>query len=186
MSRFSIPHPDTPVGGLTLTYGPGARTLFIRSDNWQPNSAYLVTLAANAIRNPQGTPLDGNGNQRQDSTSDDFLTTFYASGNGSSNCVPTVPPRIAFIAPDTGRQDTALPDLRVGFTQVMDTNTLKDPNNFTLTTSGGTSLPLTIVQVNGLTLAALPASPLPKGQSTMSPLSAATSSRTRRRTRRRS
>ena len=155
----------TPVGGLTLTYGPGARTLYFRCDNWQSNSAYLVTLSSNAIRNLQGTPLDGNSNQRMDSTpSDDFLTTFYTSGSGSANCVPTVPPRIAFIAPDTGRQDTALPDIRVGFTQMMDTTTLKDPNNLKLTTAGGTSLPLNLVQVYGLTLVVRPASPLPKGQ----------------------
>lgn len=154
----------TPVNGLALSYGPGARTLFIRGDNWQSSSSYLVRLAADAIGNLQGTPLDGNGNSRRDSASDDFLTTFYTSGSGSANCVPTTPPRIAFIAPDTGRQDTALPDIRVGFTQVMDTTTLKDPNNLKLTTVAGTSLPLNLVQVNGLTLVARPASLLTRGQ----------------------
>jgi hypothetical protein len=155
----------TPVGGLTFTYGPGARTLYIRGENWQQNSSFLVTLAADAVRNLQGSPLDGNGNQRLDSASaDNFLTTFYTSGSGSANCVPTVPPRIAFIAPDTGRIDTALPELRVGFTQTMDTATLKDPNNLKLTTSSGTTLALALVQVNGLTIVARPANPLPKGQ----------------------
>jgi hypothetical protein len=156
-----------PVAGLALSYSSGGRTFFIRGDNWPSNSAYLVTLASGAVGNLQGTPLDGNSNERSDGAPyDDFLTTFYTSGSGSANCVPTVPPRIASISPDTGRTDTALPEIRVNFTltQLMDTTTLKDPNNLTLTSASGTALPLILTQVNAFTLAARPASPLPKGQ----------------------
>jgi hypothetical protein len=150
---------------LTLNYGPAARRLFIRGDNWQPNSAFLVTLKTGGIADRQGNALDGYPNQRNDGAPyDDFLTTFYTSGSGPGDCIATVPPRIAAIAPDTGRIDTAFPDISVSFTQGMDTLSLGNLNNIQLTGAAGAVQPLTIVLVNPFQLTVRPASPLALGQ----------------------
>jgi hypothetical protein len=150
---------------LVLNYSPAARRLFIRSDDWQQNSAFLVTLKTGGIADRQGNPLDGNANQRNDSAPyDDFLTTFYTSGSGPGDCITIVPPRIAAIAPDTGRIDTTLPNISVSFTQGMDTLALENLNNIQLTSAAGVAQPLTITLVNPFQLAVRPASPLAMGQ----------------------
>lgn len=153
------------VANLTLDYNAAARKLFIRNQSWAANSAYLVTLKTSGIRDLQGNPLDGNANQRDDSTPyDNFLTTFYTSGSGPADCITTVPPRIASIAPDTGLIDTAFPDIFVSFTQGMDTVGLVNPANLTLASAAGVAQALTVSQVNPFVLMVRPAGRLAFGQ----------------------
>jgi hypothetical protein len=149
----------------TLDYNAAARKLFIRNQSWAANSAYLVTLKRSGIRDLQGNPLDGNANSRDDSTPyDNFLTTFYTSGSGPADCITTVPPRIASIAPDTGLIDTAFPDIFVTFTQGMDTTALQNPANLTLASAAGIAQALTISLVNPFQLLVRPANRLAFGQ----------------------
>lgn len=130
------------VNGLAVSYDADARKLYIRNTAWVSHSAYLLTLSSDLARNRWGTPLDGNQNGTSDGVPyDNALTTFYTSGSSAGACVPTVPPTVSTITPDTTRITDTLPTVSVSFTSDMDTITLVAAN-FTLTNEAGSPVSL--------------------------------------------
>jgi hypothetical protein len=136
------------VTGLVVSYQADARRLYVRHQAWARHSAFLVTLSSNLARNRWGTPLDGNQNGTADgSPYDDALTTFYTQGSSSDSCVPTWPPAVDQITPDTFRITETLPTIMVSFTSLMDTSTLV-ASSFKLLKDNGTAVSLTRTSVS--------------------------------------
>ncbi len=136
------------VTGLVVSYDADARKLYIRHSAWAANSAYLLTLSSSLAKNRWGTSLDGNRNGKADgSPYDDALTTFYTRGSSSNSCVPTWPPAIEEIDPDTIRMTDTLIAIAVWFTSEMDTTTLV-LSNFRLVRDDGVPVTLTTFSVS--------------------------------------
>jgi hypothetical protein len=156
------------VTGLSVTCNPDGRRLYVRHEDWSSGSEYLLTLAA-GIRNRFGTPLDGNGNGRDDGPPyDDFLTTFYTAGGDPANCVPTAPPVIAAAVPDTECIPDFRPQIQFTFSTAMDTTTLKNSDNtvrnLQLAPEGGNTLPLDLVGLTPQVLTVIPRESLIAGR----------------------
>lgn len=112
---------------LLINYNKEAKKLYIRSNSWSSSSAYLLRLIAgeNGIKNRYGSVLDGNHDGMNDgSPYDDYLSTFYTTGSASDSCVPTSPPTISSIYPDTSRITTPRPLMTIHFSTAMDTASL--------------------------------------------------------------
>jgi hypothetical protein len=151
------------VTGLTVSYDADARKLYIRHSAWAANSAYLVALSSSLAKNRWGTPLDGNRNGKADgSPYDDALTTFYTSGSGAGACVPTRPPAIEELDPDTIRMADTLIAIAVWFTSEMDTTTLV-LSNFRLVRDDGAPVTLTRFSVSPYYVTFMPAAGLSFG-----------------------
>jgi hypothetical protein len=151
------------VTGLTVSYDADARKLYIRHSAWAANSAYLLTLSSGLAKNRWGTPLDGNRNGKSDgSPYDDALTTFFTRGSDSGSCVPTWPPAIEEIDPDTIRMADTLIAIAVWFTSEMDTSTLV-LSNFKLVRDDGAPVTLTRFAVSPYYVTFMPAAGLSFG-----------------------
>lgn len=151
------------VTGLDVNYDADARRLYIRHLAWTANSAFLLTLSSSLARNRWGTPLDGNRNGKADgSPYDDALTTFYTQGSSSNSCVPTRPPTIDYIDPDTVRMADTLIAIAVWFTSEMDTTTLV-LSNFRLLRDDGAPVTLTRFSVSPYYVTFMPAAGLSFG-----------------------
>jgi len=151
------------VTGLDVSYEADARKLYIRHPAWTANSAYLLTLSSSLARNRWGTSLDGNRNGKADgSPYDDALTTFYTQGSSSDSCVPTWPPTIDYIDPDTLRMADTLVAIAVWFTSEMDTTTLV-LSSFRLVRDDGTPVTLTRFSVSPYYVTLMPTAGLSFG-----------------------
>jgi hypothetical protein len=136
------------VGGLATTYEPEARKLYIRSQAWPRNAAFLLALSSTRARNRWGAPLDGNRNGTSEGGPyDDALTTFYTAGSDPDSCVPTWPPSVSVIGPDTILVIDTLPEISVSFMSKMDTSKLVAAS-FKLVKDNGTSVALTRTSVS--------------------------------------
>ncbi|MBM3331555.1 hypothetical protein FJY68_06840 [candidate division WOR-3 bacterium] len=151
------------VTGLDVSYDADARRLYIRHLAWTANSAFLLTLSSSLARNRWGTSLDGNGNGKADgSPYDDALTTFYTQGSSANSCVPTRPPTIDYVDPDTVRMADTLIAVAVWFTSEMDTTTLV-LSNFKLVRDDGAPVILTPFSVSPYHVTFMPAAGLSYG-----------------------
>jgi hypothetical protein len=151
------------VTGLDVSYEADARKLYIRHTAWAPNSAYLLTLTSDLARNRWGTPLDGNHNGKADgSPYDDALSTFYTQGSDPDSCVPTQPPTIDYIDPDTIRMADTLIAIAVWFNSEMDTTTFV-LSNFRLVRDDGDPVALTLFSVSPYYVTFMPAAGLSFG-----------------------
>jgi len=151
------------VTGLDVSYEADARKLYIRHRDWTESAAYLLTLSSGLARNRWGTPLDGNRNGKADgSPYDDELTTFYTQGSSSDSCVPTWPPAIQEIDPDTVRMADTLVAIAVWFDSEMDTTTLV-LSNFSLVRDDGAPVTLTRFSVSPYRVSLMPAAGLSFG-----------------------
>jgi hypothetical protein len=151
------------VTGLVVSYDANARRLFLRHLVWPANSAFLLTLSSGLARNRWGTPLDGNRNGKADGTPyDDALTTFYTSGSTAGACVPTWPPTLDYIDPDTVRMADTLVAIAVWFNSEMDTTTLV-LSNFKLVRDDGAPVSLTRFSVSPYHVTFTPAAALSFG-----------------------
>jgi len=151
------------VTGLGVSYEADARKLYIRHQDWTEGSAYVLTLSSVLARNRWGTPLDGNRNGKADgSPYDDELTTFYTQGSSSDSCVPTWPPAIQEIDPDTVRMADTLVAVAVWFDSEMDTTTLV-LSNFRLVRDDGAPVTLTRFSVSPYHVSLMPAAGLSFG-----------------------
>lgn len=151
------------VGGLATTYDPEARKLYIRSQAWPRNAAFLLALSSTRARNRWGAPLDGNRNGTSEGGPyDDALTTFYTEGSDADSCVPTWPPTIEYIDPDTVRMADTLIAIAVWFNSEMDTTTLVLPS-FRLVRDDGTPVTLTRFSVSPYHVSLMPAAGLSFG-----------------------
>jgi hypothetical protein len=151
------------VTGLVVSYAADARKLYLRHSAWSASSAYLLTLSSDLAKNRWGTAIDGNRNGKADgSPYDDALTTFYTQGSSSNSCVPTRPPTIDYIDPDTVRMSDTLVAIAVWFTSEMDTTTLVLPN-FRLVRDDGAPVTLTRFSVSPYYVTFMPAAGLSFG-----------------------
>ncbi|HIE05195.1 MAG TPA: hypothetical protein EYP58_00170 [bacterium (Candidatus Stahlbacteria)] len=115
------------VTGFEVTYNATARKLYIRSDDWPDDAAYLLTLKT-AIKNTYGSPLDGDGDNVDDGAPyDDALTTFY-TGSGAGDLVPITPPVITDAVPPQQNNQSHIPTITLDFSTNMDTLTLTTSN----------------------------------------------------------
>jgi hypothetical protein len=113
------------VPGIKVSYNKEARKLYVRSEGWSSSSAYLLRLVCGGIKNRYGTILDGNRDGVDDgSPYDDYITTFYTTGSASDSCVPTTPPVITSVSPDTERITNPRPTITITFSTGMDTANL--------------------------------------------------------------
>ncbi len=130
------------VTNLAITYNPDAKKLYVRHMDWSENNAYLLILVSGGVKNRWGSPIDGNGNGKDDGCPyDDALSTFYTAGSAPDSCVWIVPPIVTGVTPDTIRTADTLPPIVVVFDAGMDTTTLVS-DNFSLVSETGSSIQL--------------------------------------------
>ncbi|GEM_PF-850923 len=148
---FSIFNTTTssPFFADTFYYSGLARKLYIKSSNWTPSSAFLLTLKSDKIKNRFGAALDGDGDGKEDGAPfDNKLLTFYTTGSSPDSCPDITAPRVVSISPDTQRIRSRMPNINITFNKRMDTLTFNDIN-VKLLDATGSSIPITIMR--GLT-----------------------------------
>lgn len=150
--------------GVTYEYFPEIRKLFIYIDEVPSGSAYLLTLSD--MTNRYGTRLDFDGDNIDDDTPyDDYLTTFYTTGN-TDTLASVQWPMIANVDPYLERTSNQQPLITIDFGNTgaygLDETTL-GTSNFTLENSAGTAYPLSQVSVSGSQVRFQPTGDLPYG-----------------------
>ena len=148
---------------ITTEYFPEIRKLFIYIDTIPAGGAYLLTLSN--MTNQYGTRLDFDRDNIDDGSYDDYLSTFWTTGN-TDTLVTLTWPQIASIDPYLERVTNQQPVITIDFSSTspygMDQTTLPT-TNFSLVNSTGASYGLSQISVSGSQVQLQPAGNLPYG-----------------------
>jgi len=98
ITLYNVVEGDTV--GLTINYDEERRTAYITTSSFPNDAGFLFTIG-NGVHNLAGSPLDGNGNGKDDGEPyDNALFAFYTgTGINISNNIRTSPPTINFTTP---------------------------------------------------------------------------------------
>jgi hypothetical protein len=152
------------VTNLTTEYFPEIKKLFIYLDTVPSASAYLLRLKD--MTNLYGVRLDFDGDNNDDTSPyDDYLSTFYTSGN-TDTLVALGWPTLGTLDPYLERVTNQQPVITVNFQNTgaygMDPATLI-PGNFSLVSTSGTNYALDTIAVSGSQVLLQPTGNLPYG-----------------------